>query len=73
MEKKTTILCTLRVQKAQKSLKRDFGACFEQFLPTLAIFRNFRDFWRMLVDLLHKRFSRKGRGGTFLVEREALF
>jgi hypothetical protein len=67
------ILCTLGVQKAQKSLQRAFLVHIELFKSstlgfkssTLGFFLHFSWFFADLVDfLLHRRFSRKGRGCT---------
>jgi hypothetical protein len=45
------ILCTLVVQKAKKPFKRAFWVRFELFQAVFkAIFRNFRDFFLILVD-----------------------
>jgi hypothetical protein len=69
------ILCTLGVQKAQKSLKRAICVPFELFL---AVFKYFRRFFAIFE--IFRRFSlifyfigdlleRVGEGTTFLAER----
>jgi hypothetical protein len=46
-------------------------SCLSRFYMPKAMFRNFPDFWQILVDfILFERFSRKGRGGYHFFGRK---